>query len=227
MRRSIKTLVLPAILATLTLSVPVHAQTINLLIQAEEILQGGSGSQPAAANSLVLLVADTTGAGFKPLTSGCITTGSEFGPKDNDLIIDQLSIVQGNFLFNNEPVLDSAINNISFFGAWDANDPLAIYWLPSLTTGASNVGLSVAYGMYTDQVGVDGSAAWITPATGQGAPMFFTTDGHGIGIGSSVPVSTGFSSLSTVAVPEPADFGLLGGASALGLVLLRRRKRVA
>ena len=220
MRTLLKFLALPTILAALAL--PARA-TITLTFQAENIVVGGSGSNNVSAGSLVLVVADTTGSGFASLTSGCITTGSAFGSSNHDLIVAQLAISPPNQFTGTENSLDStAIYTPS--GAWATNDPLAIYWIPSLNLGATNVGLNVAYGSYTDATGLDGSAPWFTPGPGGFITMLFSTSDD-YGDSSAIPpASVGFSSFNTIAVPEPSTFGLLSGASVLGLAFFRRRK---
>jgi hypothetical protein len=202
--------------------VPARA-TITLQLEAYQILQGGSSSASAQDGSMVLLVADTTGGGFGALQAGNIAVGSTINSGHNDLVVDQLTITSPIFTGLQPALYASPL--LTLFGSWDAGDPLAIYWIPSLTTGDSNVGTSVAYGKYTDATGIDGSAAWITPTNGgTGQPMYFTTQAPILGL-ISQPASVGYSSLSTVAaIPEPSDFGLLGGASVLGLAFLRRRK---
>jgi hypothetical protein len=220
MRSFIKFLTLPVILAALAL--PARA-TITLTFQAEDPLQGGSTSSNVLANSLVLVVAEKAAGGFAPLSYGAIGVGAKIGPAFNDVIVAQLAISSSSFFSNGENTLDStAVYTLS--GDWAAGDPLAIYWIPTLSPGATNVGLDVAYGMYTDQVGLDGSAAWITPASGAAITMLFSTTGvYGNNNGSNAPASAGYSSFDTV-VPEPSDFGLIGGASALALAFYRGRK---
>ncbi len=199
--------------------------TITMSVDAEEILQGGLGSNPAAAGSLVLFVADTTGAGFNALQNGPITVGSMIDHAGNDLVVAQFSISAGTFLTNNQPFLAGSLNNISLTGGWHTGQPLAIYWIPTLTTANSNVGTGVAYGKYTDPTGLDSSIPWVTPSDpGTYNPMLFSTDGF-FGTGTNAPASTGYSSLSTVAVvPEPSTFAFLGGVVGLAVSVLYRRK---
>ncbi len=175
MRTIFKFLTLSAVLTALAL--PAHA-TVTLSIEAEDLLVGGANTSNVPVGSLVLLVADTTGNGFASLAPGNISTGAEFGLSDNDLILAQLAITAP-LAFNashGENVLKSSAA-YTLAGNWDAGDPLAIYWIPSLNAGATNVGLNVAYGEYTDSSASDGSAAWITPSDGSSITLLFSTTG--------------------------------------------------
>jgi hypothetical protein len=226
-----KFLALSTILAVLAL--PARA-TVTLTFQAEDLLVGGANTSNVPAGSLVLLVADTTGAGFESLSPGNISTGAQFGLSDNDLVVAQLSISAagiGNSTHHENVLNSSAAYTLSTaandtLGDWTAGDALAIYWIPSLNSGATSVGLNVAYGMYTDSIGLNGSQAWITPPSGTANPMFFTTTGVFGSEGATSAASVGYAGFltSTAAVPEPSTFGLLGGASALALAFVRRRK---
>lgn len=218
MKSLAKIFTLSALLAAL--AVPAHA-TVNLTLEAENLLVGGNGSANVNANSLVLLVADTGNNGFSSLAYGNVSIGAKIGPAFDDLIVAQFAISAGSFLTNNENVL-SANPSLALFGDWVGGQQLAIYWIPSLNFGDSNVGLGVAYGMYTDATGVNGSAPWITPADGNTAnPMFFSTTG--VFSSSHAADSAGYASFATV-VPEPSTFALLSGLATLGFAGWRRRK---
>jgi hypothetical protein len=223
MKLHAKVIALAATLGALFTSA--HA-TITLSFQAQELLQGGVGSNPAAAGSLVLLVADTTGAGFDALDSGPITVGSLIDQAGNDLVVGQFSLSAASIFTQNEPTLNAS-QAFTLSGNWTAGDPLAIYWIPTLTTASTTVGSGVAYGEYTDITGLNGSAAWITPSNGSTyGPMLFSTSGV-FGTG-NVAASTGYAShftSSQVTVPEPALGALLaGGLGLLAAAITRRRK---
>ncbi len=208
-----------AVFAALLCLPVITRANVTIPVGADEIFADNTGTTAAPAGSLVLLVADTTGAGFKNLLTGNIAVGATVDFGSNDLVVAR-------FTLTSPGLLDSTTGSISLSGAWDAGDPLAIYWLPSLTSADNNVGLGVAYGRYTDQVGIGGSAPWITPPDSNTAGLMFFQSSNDDFFGSpSVPTSTGFSAFTTI--PEPSTFALLGGVMALGIAVWRRRRKLA
>ncbi len=209
-----------SILAVFLLGVLPAGATINFNLIGGETIFSDNGTTMAPSNSLVLLVADTTGGGFGNLDVGNITVGSTINTGGNDLVVGLLSI------YNGQPGLLYSTFNTSLFGAWDAGDPLAIYWIPSLTISNTTVGSGVSYGWFTDSSAAGGSAAWITPADGSNVnPLYFSTVSDIFGEVNAAS-NAGYASLSTSAtvVPEPSTFGLLGGLLALGVAFWRRRQ---
>jgi hypothetical protein len=196
---------------------PAHAFVTFSQVGGDEIFTDGTGLTDAPAGSLVLFVADTNDNGFGNLAPGAITVGSAISAGSDD-------IIEARFTMTLTGLLDASSGSLTLSGAWNAGDPVAVYWIPSLTSTDTNVGAGVSYGMYTDPTGVGGSAAWITPTDGTTTTtaMFFQSNNDGFFAPSpNVPSNTGFAGLVTV--PEPSTFALLGGIVALGLVARRRK----
>jgi hypothetical protein len=219
MNTRLKYLLAAALLAGMSLSA--HATITFTTIGGDEIFSD-NGVTAAPTNSLVLLVADTTGAGFFNLNAGsAVTVGSTINTAGNDLVVGQLSLFTSG-------ILDYS-GTLSLSGGWTTGDKLAIYWIPTLTTSSTMVGSGVAYGEYTDGTGVGGSAAWITPADGTTAypAMYFQTSNDGFFAGPPAPgafaANDGYANKVT-AVPEPSMYALFGGLLALSAAAWRRRK---
>jgi len=206
-----------------TVAMPsLHAAVSSFSFQeigAESVYADNTGTTLAPNGSLVLLVADTSGngSGFGSITGGQnIDVGSIIA--GHDLVVDQEGLSADGLLF--------ASPSLTTFSNWVSGDPLAIYWIPSLTPGATTVAGSVDYGLYTSSVVSGGSAAWITPNDGDSyPPIYFSTNNGDLGP-SNAPSDAGFASMMTTPIPEPSVYALLGGLTAMG-VALRKRKQTA
>jgi hypothetical protein len=120
-------------------------------------------------------------------------------------------------------------NTVATNGAADANAAANL----SITTGTtytlrlegSYVGstLTMTFGLFdaagTTQIGTSATASDTSPLTGTN---FGYRNRIGLGGGTSI---IDFDNYSITAIPEPSTYALLGGAGALGLALVRRRKR--
>jgi hypothetical protein len=204
-----------------------HATITFTTIGADELFANASGTIAAPANSLVLLVADTTGGGFGNLDAGNISVGATIDSGGNDLVVGQLSTFTTGILdFSGGFSINTTVSTPTS-GIWIAGDALAIYWIPSLTTSSSTVSSDVAYGIYTSAVNStpSGSDAWITPTDGSNYPaIYFESSGDEFFGSDNAPADTGDANLLTAVIPEPADAALLCAGAALGLVWFRRRK---
>ncbi|WP_009965535.1 PEP-CTERM sorting domain-containing protein [Verrucomicrobium spinosum] len=200
---------------------PVNA-TITFLMQAD--LLKDSNGVAMSQDGVFMLVASTADATFQPILAGTSTAvGSTFGLDDRILFVGDLGS------FGVDGVLDATIAiDSTLFAGLTTNDPLALYWFPTLTTGDTSIGEGTTYGFYTNAVAVDGSSAWLTPAdpTSNYSLGFFTKDGSELspGIGASNLASAGNAANTVSAVPEPS-VSVLAMAGAMFAVFGRRRRR--
>ncbi len=179
----------------------------------------------ASKDGLVLLVADTSADGFATLSESTPMTLNSFinGPSNDDLILArwQLGASSGS-----PGLFSDTATNLSLTGNWNAGDPLALMWFPSLTTSSTAAGAGVRYGMYSNLASagdssLNGGDRWVTQGDGTYSLNFFT-DSFG---GSPRPDSAAYATLTvsgTGAVPEPSRVLLLGVG--LGTMLFRRRR---
>lgn len=197
--------------------------TISFILEAD-LLRNSTGAA-APDSSLFLLVSSTTNSTFDALSEGSLTSiGSLLNGDDRILFKGDLSSY-GNGIMTVNPTLDLANPLLS---GWTQNDPLALLWFPTLTTGSSSIPAGTTYGLYTKALSSDGSDPWITPADGvtNHKLLFYTQGGSGLdlspGAGATNLASVGNASLTVGAIPEPSRslLGLLG----LGVLALRRRR---
>jgi hypothetical protein len=145
------------------------AITIN--VAAEKLKD--SGGLDMAVSGIIILVADADVDGFS-------------GPSDTALVQDDDVLV---FIWdiagtsNTPGAFLGSTGAVSFSGAWDAGDPLRIYWFPTLVAAspitATTSAAAIPYGMFEGTAGVDESDAWVTPADGPTVVHdlnFITTD---------------------------------------------------
>jgi hypothetical protein len=189
-----------------------HAFTINL---DSELLKDESGTAMPISGLVVL-------------TAG--TSGSFYGPTPTSFIGgDEIMLKKWDFsAFATAGVLSDTTGDLSFTGAWNAGDPLRIYWYPTLTLASTAPGTGTKYGTYRDAVGIDGSAAWITGGPSDTVGLkFYTSDATFLNTGGSNNAAAGRANLTVGSVPEPTTPAL----SLLALLTFmgnkRRRQRVA
>jgi hypothetical protein len=195
---------LATIVSSLLLSLPVCGSiTINL---SAADLATSTGALIPSGSGLVLLVADTANNSFGTPTADAFYSG------------DDLEVFRGTVNLDNgffQAGIDLAFAR--------ANNPLILYWYPSLGQSAATPGAGTYYGAFrTDEV-LDGSdIAWKVPA-GDGSTVglnFYTTSQGG-----SNPNSSGWAT-SITPVPEPATCGLMAALVCLaGAVVSKRVKR--
>lgn len=179
---------------------------------------------PAPITSYAVLVADTGSNGFLgsytsaadadfSIFSGTsLTIGSSISGAGDDQIIGVFRMqdfggasgIQGSL---------SGINVVS--GSLAANQQLAVYWFPTVTT-TSIAGTLSEYGFYrSDTVDASSDIAFVMPGDGANVNLYaFNFDGGSVPVGGFV----------AVAVPEPSTYAAIFGALALGFVAHRRRK---
>ena len=211
--------------------------TISISLQAD-LLQNNLGSA-APLSTLYMLVASTTDGDFSfingliddgqhVINGGTSTAiGSLLSPS-GDLTPDDFVLFRGNLTAAGTPgALDALVTGLNFANipGWDAGDPLALIWFPSLTTSSTTIPNGTRYGIYTRNTSVpaEGSAAWITPANGvSNYPLgFFTQNGETFSPGPTAVNSAAAGRSTLTAVPEPSTLGM----AALGIIGLMSRRR--
>jgi PEP-CTERM motif-containing protein len=172
-----------------------------------------SNSVVVATNSLAVLVVDTGGDGFESLELGAsLTLGTAI--EGNDVIVGKWEV---GYASETAGELVDTTGPISYAGLGiAAGNAVRLYWFPSLGVADTVIGAPTPYGLYSDGVGVDGSAAWEMPVdTGATVDLKFLTET----VGGSNPETAG---RAAFVVPEPTTM-LLVGAGLLGVAALRRR----
>jgi hypothetical protein len=158
---------------------------------------------PMPLSGLVILVASTSDANFIPPTPTSFVSGD-----DIELARWDLSN------FQTPGAIIDGINGLILSGTWGAGDPLAIYWFPSLTTGAAVPGNGTHYGFYHGGNGSDGSEPWFTPGDGGSISLLFLTQDQG----GSNPDAAGYASFIVSSPPvitsQPASRTNVFGSTA-------------
>lgn len=189
--------------------------SVTLNLQAFELkLESG---QAMPTSGIVLLVASTTDMTFSfqsdmnnnlaSLSQGSFLSG------------DDLILFKWNLTLNNTPgfLLDTT-GSLDLSGNWGANDPLQLYWFPTLALNSPTAGSDTQFGQYRTDQALDGSdTGWFTPADSSTIALnLFTMDRGG---------QSGIDGRATFhTIPEPSTMALVG-VGMLSLVALRRRRR--
>ena len=182
--------------------------TITIQVDAANLKDANGTLMPTTG--LVILAASTTDLVFGSPTVTAFFSGDDIELKRWDFSTG--TGTPGQF--------SDFTGSLTFTGSWNANDPLQLYWFPTLTVSASTPGSGTPYGLYRDPTGVDGSAVWTTPADGTLSYniKFFTQDFNPTAFNIS---STGNASLTVV--PEPSAYATVFGIVCLiGAVASRR-----
>lgn len=186
------------ILAVLAMACLTCHATIGISLDAD-LLKSSDGT-PMPVNGLVLLVASTTDSTFNGPTAGSFVTG-------DDIVVARFDLASG----GTNGVVIAFAGGLRLTGNWNAGDPLAIYWYPTLTTNSTAPSAGTPYGFYTTSTPQDDSAAWITPSDGTVAweLRFITTDSdtdyHSTG---SNPASAGLANLVVGGAPTPPQLAI-------------------
>ena len=176
-----------------------RAQFVTINFGGTNFLDGSSTTVPDGR--LVLLLANTGGAGFAQLQAGSLNVGS---------------ILNGTYQVLARAAVDNGIgttgsaNNIQLGGATFPNlstgDQLAVVWFPTLSAASDfSVISGASYGLYT----VNSSSAWEVPAAGSNITL---------------TVPGGQVANLVTAIPEPATYAIVVGLATLGVATMRRRK---
>lgn len=190
--------------------IPVRATTVTL---DSEILKDAFGAA-MPVSGLVVLTAGTSGNFFGP-TPASLVSGDE-------IVLKKWDLSSG---WNTAGVLGDTTGDLTLAGAWNAGDPLRMYWYPTLNLASIAPGVGTAYGTYRDAVGIDGSAAWITGGPSDTIALkFFTSDATFLTTGGSNSANAGRANLTVV--PEPGTPALVALALFAALATSRSRRRV-
>ncbi len=187
---------------------------ISINVSAEKLKD--PGGYDMAVSGILVLVGSTTDAIFS-------------GPTDSSFVQDDDAVVAiwdiANDGGNTPGAFLGGTGSVSLGGAWDAGDPLAIYWFPTLTA-ANNIddtvpSAAIPYGMFRVESGnPDGTDDWVTPADGTiGYNLkFITTDATALepGGGSS-DAADGEAGLFTPGAGPAAPSGVAGVADGLAI----------
>ena len=198
-----------SLLGLFLLSAQIQA-SVSFTISAER-LQDPAGIDMAQSGVLVL-VADTSGDGFQGPSSTSFVTADDFQ-------VGMWDIATGGG--NTPGAFQGTTGSVSLSGDWGEEDPLAIYWFPTLSLPIDAPGEAVPYGMYTNGT-QDGTDPWTTPEDGTSGHklIFLTTDAENLqpdggssdsadGLASNVTSGTG-----------PADPSGLSAESSPGMIVL-------
>jgi hypothetical protein len=116
--------------------------------------------------------------------------------------------------------LGPAPASFSYTTAIDANDPMRLYWYPSLSISSTAPGSGTAYGAFrTDSIIDFSDSGWVLPVNEAATlGLNFLT----VSLGGSNPESAGWADY-LVPIPEPSTYASVFGAlSLVGAVAFRR-----
>jgi hypothetical protein len=164
-------------------------------------------------NSTVVLIADVGGNGLGNLADPTSFQGDAdnviIGRTGSDDVLAGGSLQQP-FVFIGNPAAPLV-----------GSDLYLVWYKTPYNMSATGPGANVPYGVYTDPVGIDGSAPWVFPADGATIALNFFTES----VGGSNPETRAVTNLTTNGIPEPAS--LLTLLLAGGLLSTRTRQKNA
>lgn len=194
-----------------------HAVSFNIAVDG---LRDQNG-QFVAQNSLVLIVLDTTGTGFKtPLADFTVAQGAEIADGNKIAFIGNLDGGGAGAFFDTVVISSTEGNNV----------PIAIYWFPDALDSSNIVTAGSSYGYYTttDASQFYSTAAWNTGTTPTGIyDLNVIAQNNTAILSGQTPWPNGLADALLTAnlttVPEPASASALLTMTAL-LVALRRKR---
>jgi MYXO-CTERM domain-containing protein len=184
---------------------------LTIMLDAES-LKDALG-QPMDIGGLVVLTAATSGTFFGP-TPTSFAGGDELVLKKWDLSA-----------FQTPGVISDLASGLAFTGNWNQGDALRLYWYPELVLSSAAPGAGTAYGTYTDALGLNGSAPWVTPGESDTISLKLYTSDASFLIPSGGANAPAAGVANQTVVPEPAT-ATLGLAGVLALATRRRRTRM-
>lgn len=199
------------------------AYNVTFDIQADLLKTSTGAAMPTTG--ICLLVASTSNAAFGTINAGASLTVGSFLDGGDDQILFKMDLstnaTPGSF------VGAPSILTQNFSANLDGNDPLVLYWFPTLSMASNTIpNTATQYGSFRTTTTQDGGQSWVMPgATTSGYRLYFLTQDAAIyGPGSHLPAESRAS--FTTAVPEPSTYAMLLLAG-LGGVVLRRRVKAA
>lgn len=110
------------------------------------------------ASGLLILAVDTDRDGFS------IPTDTEFFQDADDLEVARWNFSEGGSTIPGEFLGSGVISEYNV--AWEAGDPLALYWYPTLNKGDAAPVDGVKFGVFADPNGESTGDPWVLPADG-------------------------------------------------------------
>ncbi len=185
-----------------------------------------SGGAMVATGTVGILVVDNAGNGFAGSTAGTfsalsglvLSVGQVFGGDDRILGVILASDLSGS---GDIGFVDAVNVNYTTHGV-DANDKIAIYWFPGITSSGATVPSNQAQVGYFRTDTLDGpsgaNGTFVLPSdTGAAIDLYYTTPALG-----GATASSSLTSFAVSAAPEPSRASFMAMAL-LGLLMRRKR----
>jgi hypothetical protein len=196
-----------------------HTLAVTINIDADS-LKDASGQ--SMTNGVIVLVADVkdfTGSGGNVVRNGFSgPTASSFS--GTDFLVHRWNFSPGSPEYFGPGAFQAAVN-IPLSGAWQAGDPLRLYWFPQNTAGDTAPGVGKPFGTYrsnSSEAGASGSFPWVTPA--ETATLSINGETASVPKESTISVAALTTDANTLAISgsglTPASAGIANSAMVVG-----------